>query len=622
MKLQSQHILPVLLLILAFILRWFHFDDWSLTNDELSAWLRLQYPTFGELLEKGVRPDFHPAGLQSFLYFWTHVFGDSPFALRFPFLIVGTLGVWLTFLVGKKWFGTNAGLMAATAIAILQLPLMYAQIARPYAPGMFFALGMAYCWTKILFDEKINWWWAAGLALFTALNLYNHYFSGMFAALLGLAGFLFLNKNNFKPYLIGGALGVVLFLPHTGITLEQLSRGGLDSWLGPPEPNFLLRFLYNSAYDSTFFAVTLIALVILPLGIPAIRKKTSKLHAVCLGLFAVTFLTGYYYSTLVNPVLQYSVLLFTFPFLTMFLFSFWGEGNLRTQVISVTLLVATGLFTLINENFYQTERFGVFRELVVESHTNKSTSENEKTTIFFNAIAPEYIQYYYDRLGYKKDYLFHRGDDTEFLTAMQKAVHESRDSLFIYGWTNNRNPQAVFAVIRSKFPELIRQQDFFNSGIYVFGRRSVCHRQDISLLPPPRPLNPHEPFLPHYPEDDLYLIHPEQEFAEFTELNLDSACRLCPKLLVNLEYQEPEIPGEVVLVAEIRRGDSLLLWTGAPSVENKYRDSLGIRRLSLIVANDSSITSSDRLKIYLWNKEKLLIQPVQLRLEGLNDRYK
>ncbi|MBI9039541.1 MAG: hypothetical protein JEY97_15540 [Bacteroidales bacterium] len=66
------------IIINATILRFYKYSSFSLSNDELSALHRLQFDSFGEMIEKGVKlNDVHPAGVQTFLFFRTKLFGFS-----------------------------------------------------------------------------------------------------------------------------------------------------------------------------------------------------------------------------------------------------------------------------------------------------------------------------------------------------------------------------------------------------------------------------------------------------------------------------------------------------------------------------------------------------------------
>ena len=152
-KIKTDQIILLIILLLAAFLRFYNYAGWSLSNDELSALSRLQFDSFSEMIEKGVMlGDFHPAGVQVFLWFWVKVFGNSVVAVRLPFVIFGIVSVYLVFLIGKRWFSPAAGLFAVSAMAFLQFPILFSQLARPYSPGLLFSLATVLFWTKIIFD--------------------------------------------------------------------------------------------------------------------------------------------------------------------------------------------------------------------------------------------------------------------------------------------------------------------------------------------------------------------------------------------------------------------------------------------------------------------------------------
>src|SRR5688572_2804982 len=180
---------------IAVVLRLAYLTGFSLSNDELSALARLQFDHIREVITKGVYVDFHPAGVQLFLYFWTSLFGFSEWAVRLPFALMGVGSVYFIYRIGNSWFGSATGLLAAAALAVLQFPILYSQIARPYSPGLFFTLMATFFWTKYLFnstDENIpatnKWLNLLGFVLSVSACMYIHYFSFIFAGLLCFSG--------------------------------------------------------------------------------------------------------------------------------------------------------------------------------------------------------------------------------------------------------------------------------------------------------------------------------------------------------------------------------------------------------------------------------------------------
>ncbi|HPT10572.1 MAG TPA: glycosyltransferase family 39 protein, partial [Bacteroidales bacterium] len=188
----TDHILLALILLAGGILRGYHWQEIPFTHDEFSALIRTQFPTFRALIEKGVMPDGHPAGVQVFLYYWTDLFGTSEWIVKLPFQVMGLLSVALIYKIGKTWFSATTGLVAAAFLSFLQFPVMYSQIARPYASGLFFSLLMVLCWTFVLFiPERKKILTRAGYVIAASLCTYNHHFSMLFAAMAGVTGLFF-----------------------------------------------------------------------------------------------------------------------------------------------------------------------------------------------------------------------------------------------------------------------------------------------------------------------------------------------------------------------------------------------------------------------------------------------
>ena len=135
------------LLIILFVATAMRFNDLgaiSLSNDELSAITRARYDSFTEMLEKGVMIDYHPAGVEAFLFYWIRLFGDDVWWVRLPFVLFSLGSVYLVYRVGNQWFNSLTGLLGAAFFAVLEYPLLYSQLARMYSPGLFFSLLMAF----------------------------------------------------------------------------------------------------------------------------------------------------------------------------------------------------------------------------------------------------------------------------------------------------------------------------------------------------------------------------------------------------------------------------------------------------------------------------------------------
>ena len=188
-----------MIIIIGSILRFYHFFQLPFTWDELSAWNRLHFDSFAQLIEKGVKPDGHPAGIQVFLYYWTLLFGDREWIVKLPFNLMGLASIYLIYRVGTIWWSKSSGLLVAAFMSSLQFFVLYSPIARPYISGLFFTLLMVLYWSKY-FWQQAKTKYLTGFVIFAVLSAYNHHFSLLFAAIVGLSGLFLVTKSQLKEY--------------------------------------------------------------------------------------------------------------------------------------------------------------------------------------------------------------------------------------------------------------------------------------------------------------------------------------------------------------------------------------------------------------------------------------
>ena len=349
----------IILLFLASVLRFYNFFGLQYTYDELSALNRLEFNSFNALIQKGVMPDAHPALIQVFLYYYTLLFGTGEWIIKLPFILAGVGSVYIIYNIGKRWFSETAGLLTATLLACTQYFVFYSVIARPYISGLFLSLLVLKFWLELLFNDSAKTKHYFYFALFAALSALNHHFSMMFAALCGLIGLVFLTKNTAKKYLFFCGLAVLFYSPHFPILINQLNTGGIGvssgGWLSPPENNFIVNFilyLFHYSYALIFVFIGIITFAYFKTE-KNNSTKQNKIRLVLLLLFALTFLIGFYYSIKINPVIQFSTLIFAAPCLLLFLASFAGELSLKIKWLSICLLAIICISTLIfKRNYY------------------------------------------------------------------------------------------------------------------------------------------------------------------------------------------------------------------------------------------------------------------------------
>lgn len=465
------HLLLYLVLALGVAFRINGFWDWSLTNDELSALSRLTVNSLSELIENGIKPDGHPAVSQIFLYYWVKLFGDSVFTLRLPFVLSG-IGSLVYFYWGAKlWLNKKSALLATTVFACSQFLVLYAQIARPYTLGLFFVMAFNYYWAKQLFDKNTNAKYSFGFIIFAALGIMTHYFATLSIMLQLFLGIFLLSKNGVKHYLIHLGIIALLCLPHLSISLHHLQIGGL-SWLPLPSSDFYGKFIQFS-FNNSIIWMSLISLgLILPFISSSIHFKWKRV-IVLLLLALLPFWIGYEYSTRHIPILQRSVLIFSFPFLLLVFFSLIGK-KLKPQILITyfSLLLIVGIYSLFKTNIFVEKPFANFKA-VTESVSEWKEKFGEDLMSFSNANDPFYFNYYIDDSQKKTLFAINDFRHSQATLKAIDLIKQTEKEYLSLSFGVFPIPREVYEMARKKFPEIIEQKRYYISEALLLGRNNV-----------------------------------------------------------------------------------------------------------------------------------------------------
>jgi len=577
---------------LGIFLRLFGIYDFSFMHDELSVIGRLHFATFSELMEKGVKPDPHPAGIQVFLWFWTKIFGISELSLRFPFILMGISCIPLMYVLTKKWFNATAALFTAGFMAVSQYTISYSVIARPYTAGLFFILILLIVWTKMVFEQDYRWKNVILFGLSAAICAYIHQFSMLTAFLIAVTGLFFMKKQNRLKYLVACLWAIALYVPHIPVILHQISAGEIsasDSWLGPPNPKFILYYIkYLFHFSWIAILATATGLIIAS----KINKELWNNHKIKIGLALLLFITpyviGYAYSIYVFPVLQYSGLIFSFPFLLLAAASFI-DSNLNIRKIVGLLLILTSMtYSLVaSRHHYQFLSSQWYEKSVTTTMEWRAQFGKEQVDCILN-MTPQFADYYQDKYNMGLNNKLDRSDD-DFLF-MKKIENLESNYLVVAGLTDLQ-----IEIVKQFYPVLIEYFPCFTSEIYVFaktgegieGMEKIITEEYVWDTPPPA----------------------ENEYIMLKECNLyEVAPSRFTKILLTMDYTCNECTEDFALVLETSYKGDIADWRcvmpGNFSIRtgDTYRIFLPFR-YELLVKDSRKIINYD-LKIFLWNISK------------------
>jgi hypothetical protein len=340
-KEKSVRALPfVLILGLAVFLRFYKIDQFQFDSDELSAIFRAQNAgNWQQHILNGILVDGHPAGVQTFIWFWINQFSAKPLPLKIITALFGLANVILTFIITKKIFGLKPAYFAMLCLSVLWWEVDLSLWVRPYIFGQFFTL--ATLWqldisNKEGFANRSNW---ILIAIFTAGAFYTHHFASLTCFILIAYVFIF-QRNKRKNIIKAFWLFCFLAIPQISIITSQLKLGGLD-WLGKPDSTFFLNHIIYIFNNSNLFFILILYIVITGVFYAIKHKNISwKYTFVFSVLWLTPMLIGYFYSINFKPVLQNNVLFFSFPLLILSISNLFN-GFKRNIYIAFMIIVAT-----------------------------------------------------------------------------------------------------------------------------------------------------------------------------------------------------------------------------------------------------------------------------------------
>lgn len=456
------------LFALATVLRFWNLPDLPFTHDELSALMRI-YPTLSETIQRGVvELDTHPPGVQVFEWAWTKLFGTSEAVVKLPFILLALVALFFLYRSALSWTAPGTALISIALLATLQYTVLYAQIARPYAMGFFTIALLGDQITRyVAFNKRAN---LIGIGVASVLSAYTHHFSLLLAGIMVVSSFPLLHSAQRKPFLLMCGIGGLAYAPNLFIFAKQLALGGLGNWLPPPDGAWLPEYLCWIMHFSWPLAILIGSSLVIAMILSIKRRALPTPAKWILPLWGLSPLViGFAYSVWRAPVLQYSLILFSFPFVLFWAFSGYRDAPkwLTTTMTALLAVVATG--TLI----VQRKHYVVFSDSPYSAMVRVAADEveqygSERTLVIFDAPRPQ-VTFHVRRHGLDRsvEILWARQDVDK--VELRRILADPKWERVVLGTTNGCLEERI-AHVRSEFPNLIHLEDHVEGQVHVFSR--------------------------------------------------------------------------------------------------------------------------------------------------------
>ena len=583
------YILLGVILLVAAVLRLWKLGQVPFMHDEFSALFRLQFDSFHDLIQQGIKVDGHPAGVQTFLYYWAKVVGWNEFWLKLPFALMGIGSVFFIYLIGKQWFNSKVGLLSAAFFAVSQLTVFYSQIIRPYSTGLFFVLFFTYFWNKILFgSKKPSVGVCIGFAITACLSALAHNFSAAQAGLIYLTGLFFLNKERRKAYWLSGIGALLLYAPNIPIFYHQLfENGGIGGWLAKPESTFLLDFLQYTMNYAPLFMFAVGFLVILPLILKNQEKRRHPIRWAAIAWFLINFAVAFSYSLLREPIIQYSTMIFCYPFLILALFSLYKNNTMNTTqtIVTVAAILFIGSMSLIvNRRHYDLMYHQGYDQIAERMRQdNDSIDDIRFATFTLNAVAPEFYQ---AKTDVTRRVIFEQENDNT--SDFRQWLDAEQTGKLGFGWTDYTDPAWETQAV-AYYPWLMHEDTWFTSRYLTLAKDSV----------------PGATYMLHNLSTEP-ISYVNMEWGKAQYISGDSLDSDTDLLGIVATIQAFDTIKNCVLVMEIRDAvtDSLLFWHGNTDESGILLPGVNVMANAFRFDPKKFPAKGKKIKTFLWNKQR------------------
>jgi len=416
----TSNYLILIILGIASAMRLYHLEYQSIWLDEIASITEANPSVKWEDLEITiVTSDPHPQLYFIFLKSLFLLFGYTIFVARIFSAVIGVLGVFSIYLLGKEIMNKKVGLISAFLLAINAFHLYYSQEVRMYS--LLLLLSVLSFYRLVLFLKSITYKNAIWYGVFTGLMLFTQFF-GLFVLVSQLFILLIVlvrleHKKDklqfFYKSLLSGAIITAIFLPAVNIFIETTKKKYAAI---QPTTIETIKQVFKDFADNSDALIWISILLIITYFVFVLKNKLYKnkeesvVLLVLLSWILVTLLVPIIRSYLVTPMINSRYLIVIVP--PLILLVALGIDKIRNKIIPLVLVVILTLVSfkqlIYTNDYYNKINKGQFREVadyVIKENTGKDPVfsnltwhliylfDRDKTnTALVNKVFEDYVQ--------------------------------------------------------------------------------------------------------------------------------------------------------------------------------------------------------------------------------------
>ena len=394
----------VVILIIAAILRFYKVDFQSLWLDEtLSMNAGNPKLSFKEFY-KGIMyweylPHLYFFGLKIFF----SIFGYTILVARIYSAIIGVLGVYSIYLLGKELYNKKLGLIAAALLSVNYFHIFHSQEVRPYGMLFLFSVLSFYGLARFLKNVTIRNAVVYGVFAGLVLNSQSFGFITLFSQFLIIIIYLFLEKDSqkrkhfFKFSLIAGIVGLLIFLP----AIEPAIRvGNIESfWASKPNNDFY-QWMFKEFFAGSEILMWLVYPLIFFYIFNIYKRKTQNISdkytlgfVILFVWFIISTLIPWIKSNIGSSMMinRYFISLVAVLVLGASFGVLFIKNKIIQRIILFSFLIISVLELVYTKAYYKTVTKSQYRELTQEMIKRNNGKE---TTLYayWSWVYPYYFR--------------------------------------------------------------------------------------------------------------------------------------------------------------------------------------------------------------------------------------
>mgnify|MGYP005843737305 CR=1 FL=1 len=334
------------------------------------------------------------------------IFGYSTLVARIFSGVIGIVGVYSVYLLGKEMFDKKAGLISAAILSVNIFHISYSQEIRPY--GMLFLFTVLAFYRLIILIKKPSLNNAVFYGIFAGLILHSHFFGfiTLFAQYLILLFFLLISEkeDRKKFFFYSFTSGIVTLIVFSPVYEAFVRVSGIESfWLQRPGSDAITK-LFNEFFGFSELVLFIVNFLIIYYVISVFKEREQKLNfynlisnklifsfIIIITWLSVSIIIPLLRSHLDVPMILSRYFINILPAIILTIAA--GLFFIKNSFIKKTVLIFLIIFSLVDlfaiTKYYHSIRKTQFRELtskIIEKNPN-----NDKIVAYWSWLLPHFF---------------------------------------------------------------------------------------------------------------------------------------------------------------------------------------------------------------------------------------